>query len=706
MQTPHNFLEIHTFGHVIVTDQTTRTTVTLAPREEALLVYLAYHGIAISRAQLCELFWPDEPQSRARGNLRKLLTDIRKSLGTFVMTDREAVWLIEGHYWLDVHEFQRHIQPATQPRTISQVPADSDIMHLSKAVQIYHGDFLANFKQPQSQRFAQWIEERQLALHEQAIAAFKQLIAYYIEANQFTQAALHAKRLLELDPLDEEANEHLMRLLAQQNQIPAALTHYQSYVQLVKSATGTTVEPELTELYQQLKAGIIPTLSAYPQLRAEVQLRQRELKGTQIPQPLTPLIGRTVLLTQLGQYLQSATIRLITLTGLGGVGKSRVALALVEPAKSQFVDGLFYIPLHAAPPTSATGSPAASPQPHAWPLLEATSQALGLRVRAETDAESLLLNIAAHLRNRNLLLIFDGFEQHIDDAPYLIRLLQDAPLTKILVTSREVLQLPGELVVQVEGLGFTEGTDFRHPAEINPTSAENPMHFQFAENAEQMAQFEQSPIGLPYASAHGTAQPEMFATTEEAVQDEVLRQRFFAGEFDLNLRDAPCVQLFTFSAERHAPEITFTATCIRQIAQICYLLEGNPLAIELAAGLIHHYQYAELITLLQENSGVLDTLSRGRATKQHSMQSVLEESWHTLSPVEQKTLAELSNLRSAFSRDKALQMDGISPATLIGLTQKSLVRAIGHGRYRLPYIVQMFATQKRHQFNTKLRSSA
>lgn len=651
-------LEIRTFGSVVVTWQQDRRNVSLSPREEALLIFLAYQNIPLSRTQLCSTFWPHDTGTRARGNLRKLLTDIRKSLGDFVHTDRESVWLVEEQYWLDAHEFQRHLYLVSTPEDPVATITESDVAHLIKATQLYHGDFMANCKQPQSQRFAEWIEEKQQGLHQQAVYALKRLIANQVQTGQFTHALLHCKRLLGFDPLDEEVNAQYLRLLANQNQLPAALEHYQRYAQLITKEVGGEVEPEIKELYQHIKAGIIPALSANSLVVSTLHHRQAHVALQTIPRPLTPLIGRSVLLNQIYQYLQSSTVRLITLTGLGGVGKTRVALALVEHAHSYFVDGVCYIALKSildsATRENADSVQKSEEQQRQW-IIRATAQAIGIEL--SEDGETLATLISNRLRNSNRLLIFDGFDPFIEGASFLISLLQDAPMVKILVTSREVLQLSGELVVQVEGLGLVEGLSFTQLA-----------------NSERGAR-------------------------------EDLPEPWCAAEPTVDLRNAPCVQLFTSCAERQNPEITFTTTCIEQIAQICSLLAGNPLAIELVAGLINHYQYTELITLLQENLQALDTLSHGRATKQQSVQRVLEESWRSLSPVEQKTLTHLSALPSSFSRDKALQMEGVSPSTLIGLTQKSLVRAIGHGQYHMPRIVQIFAKQKRHQISAARLSS-
>ena len=410
-----------------------------------------------------------------------------------------------------------------------------------------------------------------------------------------------------------------------QNQLAAALEHYQRYADLVHNELDCEVEAELESLYHQLKSGIVPPLAMGKAVRMSQAMRSNNERSLPIPLPLTPLIGRSVLLNQLHQYLQSSAVRLITLTGLGGIGKTRVALALVDHAKSCFLDGVTYIGLkdnedrgngersHRGRSNEGRGvsiissSESSSSQTARSAVVRATAQALGIPLDAD-EGDLFEEQIHGWLRNSNRLLIFDSFECFIDSAPFLIQLLEHAPLLKIIVTSREVLEIPGELVVQVEGLRFAAISD------------------------------------------HDTV-PEHSDESRQGV----------VGTHVVDLRDTPSVQLFTSSAERHNPAITFSAECIQQIARICCLVEGNPLAVELAAGLINHYRYSELIAMLEGTPQALDTLRRGRTTNHSSLQSVLEESWRRLSLIEQKTLANLSILPNSFSRDNALQMEGVSP---------------------------------------------
>ncbi|MEZ4622889.1 MAG: BTAD domain-containing putative transcriptional regulator [Caldilineaceae bacterium] len=487
----------------------------ISPREEALLIYVACQGIAISRTQLCNLFWPGEKRARARGNLRKLLADIRKSMNGFVQNDREAVWLTAQHYWLDVHEFQRHTHVLTQNFNLGRPISEMDILRLAEGVRLYHGDFLANFKQPQSMNYTAWIEEEQSALQQRALTAFKLLIAHAIQKRQLDKATMYVRQILALDPLDEESNAQFMRLLANQQQISEALNHYRHYEQQLKQTTRATVEPEIVEIYQQLRGGIVPAVTTGASAFVIEESKWFRIKSTPIPNPLTPLIGRTMLLTQLHQYLQNPTVRLLTLTGLGGVGKTRLALALANQAHSYFADGVLYVPLERTTPQTEPAAPLVGQGVGYRLVVSAIAKALNL----STDATHMPLDqqILLHLNNANLLLLLDSFEYFVEGAQFLVHLLEAAPLVKVVVASREILQLPGEVVIQIEGLGFPNSTANR--------------------------------------GSHND-------------RDTVVGK----DNQDFDPQTAPAIQLFITCAQLHNQNLTFTATCQEQITEICYLL--------------------------------------------------------------------------------------------------------------------------------------
>lgn len=662
-----DLLEIYTFGDVVIQWRTKAVRLALSPREALLLIYLAYQRVPVSRTHLCHLFWPADTPLRAHGNLRKLLVDVRKSVNDLIVITREEIALHpELSYWLDVHEFQWQMQPLTQAKKAAQASQTIALPRLLYGIQLYTGEFLGSIKPPKSPSFATWLEQAQADLHQQVIDALK-IVIENCRQNQHDGEALHyAKRLLTLDPFDEEAHAQVMLLWAQMGCLDEARQHYQAYCQLLKKELATTPEPPLVSLYQQLRTGKAPR-NRIEQKVLSVERQQSNGGLLSAPKPLTPLLGRADTLQQLQQALADPAIRLVTVVGMGGIGKTHLALTLAEHLTGHFGTQAVFIALQdlsqvdeqrtgdRGQRTEASEVDGERQQTKAIEqLARATATALHLPI---TVPSLLLEHIGAYLYEQPLLLIFDGFEQLAVGATFLTMLLQAAPSIKILVTTREGLQVPGEALIQLEGLA-------------RPTP-------------EAMAKLlQQQP-----------ANPGGRWVMSMADQDALAQQ-------------APSLQLFFHCLQRQTPGLVLQAACLQNMMQICHLVEGNPLAIELAAGLSSHYSWGEIADRLQRNLDILSTTQRGRAQRQQSMTTVLETSWRLLAPPEQATLVGLSVFADTFSRTAAIAVTGSTPAILMALVNKSWVRSQGAGCYALPRLIRLFTAQRLHNGWDEARQQA
>lgn len=170
-------------------------------------------------------------------------------------------------------------------------------------------------------------------------------------------------------------------------------------------------------------------------------LRSLDAHRHNLPAQATPLIGRTAEARALKALLAAETTRLVTLSGPGGVGKTRLAVQVAADSAGDYPDGVVFVPL------AAVSDPAQVPA--------AMADALGLTT---TDDEALAV-VVSHLRDRRSLLVLDNFEQVASAGPVVTALLAAAPGVKALVTSRIVLRVYGECEVTVPPLRAPQSTD-------------------------------------------------------------------------------------------------------------------------------------------------------------------------------------------------------------------------------------------------------
>ncbi|MFN8489179.1 MAG: BTAD domain-containing putative transcriptional regulator [Caldilineaceae bacterium] len=431
-----NQLTLELFGAFQVTCNQQPVVGFESNKVRALLAYLAVESSQRhSRTTLAGLFWPEFREVNARDNLRHTLTNLRKLLQNdladppFLLIDRQSVQFnTHSNYQCDVAEFVRWV--ATNPKTASAGAAlDEHIAHLARAVTLYQGPFLQGFFLNDCSAFEEWLLLTRERLHNQMLTALATLSTHFEEQQEYAKAERYARQWVALDNLEEQAHCSLMRLLALRGQRSAALSQYEQCRQLLAKELGVTPHAETIALHQQIQRGLWERnqMSRLRSAPAPPSKPPTAAPQHHLPVPITSFVGRTREVAAICDRLRQPQVRLLTLHGVGGVGKTRLALQAARQLLSDFSDGCAWVEL--------------APLQAAAQLPMALVQSLGLSEGAGLDPLQRLKN---YLRTRSLLLVMDNYEHLLDAASLVAELLKNAEHLKCLVTSREPLHLQGE----------------------------------------------------------------------------------------------------------------------------------------------------------------------------------------------------------------------------------------------------------------------
>jgi predicted ATPase len=304
--------------------------------------------------------------------------------------------------------------------------------------------------------------------------------------------------------------------------------------------------------------------------------------ATNLPPEPTAFIGRRDELAEIKQHLLET--RLLTLTGPGGIGKTRLALKTAEGAAGDFEDGCFFVAL--APISSVEH------------LIQTIAEAVKFPLATHEDPQYQLLR---YLQKKQILLVMDNFEHLLDGVGFVSEIIQAAPTLKILATSRERLNLQSETLLNVSGMAFPD----------------------------------------------------------------------FADPNDTQNYDA--ITLFVQSARKVHPGFDPPPDELGQIANICQVVQGMPLAIELAAAWLHILNVDEIADELEQGFDILASELRDTPERHRSIRAVFNHSWSLLDQTEQEIFMRLSVFRGGFMREAAQQVAGASLQQIAGLVNKSFL---------------------------------
>jgi len=511
-------------------------------------------GRRVHRDVVCDLLWPDRGAAAAANNLHQALHAARRALGDpAALTLTDDTLALDPGAWVDVDAFE----------------AAGD---LDTALALYAGELLPE------DRYEPWTEPRRTVLAERHV----ELCVRAATGAEPSAAVPLLHRAVAAAPLHEPAVRSLMLALAATGRRQDALAQFERLRDALRDELAADPDPETRALYRELLAGDRPAPPAPPPL----------------PVPPTPFVGRGRELGELHRLMDRA--RLVTLTGPGGAGKTRLALELARVRARRLRDGAWLADL------GTLRQPGLVPQ--------AVATALGVPLPANRPA---LDGLIAHLAQRELLIVLDTCEHVLDACAHLAEaLLAAGPGVRLLATSREALRCPAEVAWRVPALA------------------------------------EAATLFRDRAAAAGA--------TDWSAEDDAL------------------------------------------IDDICWRLDGMPLAVELAAARTGALTLTQIAGRL---GGALDMLtagSRTALTRQQTLRATIDWSHDLLTDDERVVFRRLSAFTCPFTLEGAEAVGAGGPiaarrvADLAArLADKSLLVAEGE-RFRLMDTIRQFGEERLH----------
>jgi DNA-binding SARP family transcriptional activator len=299
----------------------------------ALIAYLATTGKAHSRDTLATLLWPEVSQRRARGNLRRALSDLNQLLGKSVFVlDGETVALDqENGLSSDVTQFRHFLTARSEHAHAADQTCPECLPLLAEAVALYQADFLAGFTLPDTVEFDDWQTFEADGLRREYGTALARLVDGLLEQGDYEAAIAHARRWVALDRLYEPAQQQLMRVYALSGRRHEALRQYQTCAETLEVELGVAPSPETEALYQRIASG---ELSPAPVTNPKPTWLPPAPTAVEVERT-TPLLGREQELETITSKLQSGWKQqgqTILLAGVSGVGKTRLAYEVLQTA--------------------------------------------------------------------------------------------------------------------------------------------------------------------------------------------------------------------------------------------------------------------------------------------------------------------------------------------------------------------------------------
>ncbi len=597
----------------------------------ALIAYLACHQESRPRAEVASLLWPESDTKRGRGALRYTLSIIRKEVGEeWFQSDRNTIGIAQHKRCVvDIADFQQLLKSGRDHMHSSDIACLDCLEDLNAAVSLYRDDFLTGFGLADSIHFDEWQFFQVEEFRHQLADTLRVLIRYHTQQADYYQALTCARRLLQLDPLQESVQRKTMQLYAHSGQWEQAIHQYEACVELLERELGVPPSPATIQLYEEVRsrklgAEALPTQTNVaaaaedpdrnPDPNPDSTSVIQPTRPHNLPAAAAPILGRSQDIAAIRELLADPHCRMVTLLGPGGIGKTRlahqIAIDLCNSPEAHFADAIYFVPLAAIETTDL--------------LVTAIATALKLSFSGSKTPKEQLFQ---YLQQKQFLLILDNFEQLVSSAPLIADLFNVAAGLKFLVTSRERLNLYEEWLYEIQGLPL----------------------------------------------------PPRTASTLDDVAENGAAQLYFRRARRLDPH---------FNPEEALPAVV----------EICHLLQGMPLGIELAAGWSRTFSSTEIARQIGEDLDFLATGSQNVPKRHRSLRAAFLHSWRRLEEDEQSAFAKAAIFRGGFTLDAATTIIGATPMILSTLIDKSMVQRVAPGqgqpdRYSIHELLRQFAEE-------------
>jgi predicted ATPase/DNA-binding SARP family transcriptional activator len=564
---------------------------------QSLLAYLILNsGKAYRREKLAGLLWPNSSEENARSNLRHELWRLRKALepdgeSYIVADDLTIAFNSESEFSLDVHRLE-------------SISVDSStIEDLISAISAYQGELLPGF-------YDEWVfieRDRLEAIFEAKNARLLEMLQ---AEGRWSDVLEWGNRWIALVQWPEPAYRAMMSAYANIGDISRAVATYERFSLGLQREMGMKPSEQTQALYKRLKSGWKSDLRTPVNSRTvEGSLTSKDetiptspmpvARPYNLPIPLTSFIGREKEIRHVERMVSG--MRLITITGPGGVGKTRLAIQVANTTASMFNDGAWWVDLESLYESAKSQKIAkqrmqASVQTDHAPItqtghpeltgVDLVAQAVSKALRIpESSNLTIYKGVIEYLKDKNLLLVLDNCEHLIEACAILAeQVLRDSPEVKILATSRESLGVPGEKSWSLPSLSLPERVPSIDVIEIFKSEA---------------------------------------------------------------------VNLFIERACDILPGYEPDDTEVRTIGQICRQLDGIPLAIELAAARMNLLSAQEITARLDRRFSLLTGGRRTVLPRHQTLRAAIGWSYELLEKDEQILFRRLSIFTDSFTLEAA-----------------------------------------------------